>query len=243
MKDFSARDLKDLKVEIFYDGSDEEGMLKAAVDPRVSGYTTNPSLMRKAGVEDYEEFAKNIALRVSGKPISFEVFSDEAEGMIAQAHKINSWGENVFVKIPVTNSKGESTFDVIKKLTSEGVNVNVTALFSIEQVEQIAPALSGDVDSIVSVFAGRVGETGRDPIPIMEKCKEIIAGNSKAKLLWAAAREVYDIFEANDAGADIITVSPKILGKAESIGVSLEEMSLRAVQQFYEDGSEAGYSL
>lgn len=238
-----VRTLKDLRIKIFYDGSDKEGMVAAAARDYIHGFTTNPTLMREAGVEEYEAFAREMATQVEGKAISFEVFADDFSEMGAQARKIHQWGENVYVKIPISNASGVSSADLIRELSGEGIKLNITAVFSVEQVAQILPALSAEVPSIVSVFAGRIGETGRDPIPVIRESARLMKEYPSVELLWAATREVYDVFEAEDAGADIITVSPKLIQKFDTIGLSLEEMSLRAVQTFYKDGAEAGYSL
>jgi transaldolase len=218
-------------------------MLALAREPYIKGLTTNPTLMRKAGVTDYVGFAKEVLASIKEKPISFEVFSDDFSEMEAQARTIASWGENVYVKIPITNTRGESAFDVIKKLTGEGIKVNVTALLTLGQVEHIRGAFAPGVPGIVSVFAGRIADTGADAVPLMRAAKEALASHPHLELLWASPRELFNIYQAEYAGADIITVSPDILKKLSKIGYDHEKLSLETVQMFFDDGKKAGYSL
>ncbi len=238
------RTLKDLKVKIFADGADKKGMLELNANPLIQGMTTNPTLMRKAGLTDFEAFARDILQSITVKPLSLEVFSDEFPEMKRQALKINGWGKNVYVKIPITNTRGESSLPLIKELASEGVKLNVTAILTLEQVEGVAQSLSPKVPSVVSVFAGRIADTGVDPVPHMVECKKILAGLPQAELLWASVREVLNIFQANDCGSHIVTVPHDILGKAiKMAGMDLGELSLDTVKMFANDAKAAGFSL
>jgi transaldolase len=235
--------ITDLNIKIFADGAEKAGMLELAKKPYIKGFTTNPTLMRKAGVTDYAQFAREILSAITDRPISFEVFSDEFSEMERQARLISSWGENVYVKIPITNTKGASSIPLIKKLVSQKIKLNVTAILTLEQVREVAPALSLKTPSVVSVFAGRIADTGRDPVPIMREAKKILARNKKAELLWASTREVLNIAHAEAAGCHIITVTNDILKKAEKMGYDLAALSLDTVKMFYEDGKQAGYCL
>lgn len=235
--------LADLKIKIFTDGADKESMLTMNKKPWVAGFTTNPTLMKKAGVTDYEAFAREILEHITEKPISFEVFADEFDEMERQARKIAAWGVNVYVKIPITNTKGEPSLGLIRRLSQDGIKLNVTAVFTVEQVRDVVDALTPNVPSIVSVFAGRIADTGRDPIPIMKEAKRLTSQNPSLELLWASPRELLNIFHAEEAGTDIITVTPDVLKKAYKIGFDLEEFSLETVKMFYEDGKAAGYKL
>lgn len=235
--------LEDLKIKIFSDGADKESILELAQKPYIKGFTTNPTLMRKAGVEDYEAFAREILAAVPDKPISFEVFADDFEEMERQARKISSWADNVYVKIPITNTKGESSFELVKKLSADGLKLNITAILTLEQVKHILPALTPGVPSIISVFAGRIADTGRDPIPIMVEAVKEVSKIEGAELLWASSREFLNIFQAEAAGCHIITVTPEILKKVNLLGKDLTEYSLETVKNFYQDGQEAGYQL
>jgi transaldolase len=238
------RTLKDLKVKIFADGADKAGMLKLNADPLIQGLTTNPTLMRKVGITDFEAFARDVLQGITAKPISLEVFSDEFPEMKRQALKINGWGENVYVKIPITNTRSESSLPLIKELASEGVKLNVTAILTLEQVKGVAAALNPKVPAVVSVFAGRIADTGVDPIGIMAESKKILKDLPQAELLWASVREVLNIFQANDCGCDIVTVPHDILAKAmKTSGVGLKEMSLDTVKMFAADAKAAGFSL
>jgi len=238
------KSLNDLKIQLYADGADKAGILDLYAKPYIKGLTTNPSLMKKAGVKDYEAFAKEILQTVKAKPISLEVFSDEFAEMKRQALKITALAPNVYTKIPITNSKGESSLPLIKELAAQGVKVNVTALFTEAQVRGVAAALNPAVPSVVSVFAGRIADTGVDPMPLMRTYASIVKGLPKAELLWASTREVLNIFEAQDCGCAIITVPNEILAKAEKlVGISLEEMSLDTVRTFLKDATAAGYKL
>jgi transaldolase len=217
--------LANLKVKIFADGADYDGIVKLARNPLIKGFTTNPSLMRKAGVSDYEAFARKVLAAVSDRPISFEVFADDFASMAEQARTIAGWGPNVNVKIPVTNTKGQSASELIRALSSEGVILNVTAIFTLDQVRAVADALHPDTAAIVSVFAGRIADTGVDPIPHMRACKQITAACPKAELLWASTRELLNIFHAEESGCDIVTVPNDLLSKLDLIGKELAEYS------------------
>lgn len=234
--------IDNLKIKIFADGADVSEMEKAAGMGIIKGFTTNPTLMRKSGVTDYEEFAKEALKRVKGLPISFEVFSDDFDSMHREALKISSWGNNVFVKIPVTNTKGESSGGLIKKLASENVKLNVTAILTIEQVELLSKIFPADNESIISVFAGRIADTGVDPVPYMKKAKDLLKG-TKLQLLWASSREVLNIIQAEEYGCDIITVTNDLLKKLGMLGKDLKELSLDTVKMFYNDASSAGYKI
>lgn len=235
--------LNELRIKIFADGAEKASMVAAAANPVVKGFTTNPTLMRKAGVTDYAGFAKEILGAITDKPISFEVFSDDFAEMERQARIINAWAQNVYVKIPVTNTKKNSAAPLIKKLAAEGVKLNVTAILTVDQVREVAVALAPGVPAIVSVFAGRIADTGVDPVPLMQECKKILMAHPEYELLWASPRELYNIFQAEEVGADIITITPEILKKAEKIGYDLTELSRETVQMFYDDGQKVGYTL
>lgn len=232
-----------LKIKLFADGADLDGMIKMAADNQISGLTTNPTLMRKAGIRNYTEFAKEVLQHVKTKPISFEVFSDELHEMVIQAEKIASWGANVFVKIPITNTKGVSTNQVIKYLAHNGVKVNVTALMTPLQVLEVAEVLNPGIHSYISVFAGRIADTGRSPIPTMKESMNILSNYSNSELIWASPREVLNVIEANEIGCDVITATNDIIAKLELLDKDLQEFSLDTVKMFYEDGQHAGYVL
>jgi len=236
--------LNDLKVKIFADGADKAGMLQLNANPLIKGMTTNPTLMRKAGLTDFEAFAKDILQGITVKPISFEVFSDEFPEMRRQALKINGWAKNVYVKIPITNTRGESSLSLVRDLAAEGVKINVTAMLTREQVAGVAQALNSKVPAIVSIFAGRIADTGVDPMPHMREAKKKLAGLPQAELLWASVREVLNIFQADACGCDIVTVTHDILNKAFKLaGVGLKEMSLDTVKMFAGDAKSAGFTL
>ena len=238
------RTLKDLTVKIFADGADKKGMLELNANPVITGMTTNPTLMRKAGVTDFEAFARDILQTITVKPLSLEVFSDEFPEMKRQALKINGWAKNVYVKIPITNTRGESSLPLIKELAAEGVKLNVTAILTLKQVEGVATVLDGKLPSIVSVFAGRIADTGVDPIPQMVQSKKILAGLPQAELLWASVREVLNMFQANDCGCHIVTVPHDVLAKGLKMsGMDLGELSLDTVKMFAADAKGAGFSL
>ena len=212
-------------------------------NPLISGFTTNPTLMKIAGVSDYEAFAKDILTHIPDKPISFEVFSDEFDEMERQALDIASWGENVYVKIPITNTKGESSVPLVATLSENGVKVNVTAMFTVEQVQSVIPGLSKGPGSYVSVFAGRIADAGLDPLPIMREVLGLIKDYPGIELIWASPRELYNVVQADEIGCDIITATNSILKKLSSLGKDLNQFSLETVQMFYDDASEAGYTL
>jgi len=238
------KSLNDLTIQLYADGADKAGILELNAKPYIKGLTTNPSLMKKAGIRDYEAFAKEILQTVTVKPISFEVFTDEFPEMKRQALKITKWAKNVYTKIPITNSRGESSLPLIRELAREGVKLNITALFTEKQVQGVADALNPQVPSIVSIFAGRIADTGVNPVPIMRNSLVILKGHPKAELLWASTREVLNIFEAQACGCAIVTVPHDILAKAAKlIGVGLEEMSLDTVRMFAKDAIEAGFKL
>jgi transaldolase len=236
--------LKNLKVKLFADGADKAGMLQLNANPLIKGMTTNPSLMRKVGVTDFEAFARDLLQHITEKPISFEVFSDEFPEMRRQGLKIKSWAKNVYVKIPITNTRGESSLPLIRELAQEGVKLNVTAILTLEQVKGVSQALNPKVPSVVSVFAGRIADTGVDPIPQMRECKKLLTGLPQAELLWASVREVLNIFQADDCGCKIVTVPHDILAKAmKMVGTDLKALSLDTVKMFAVDAKAAGFSL
>ena len=236
--------LNTLRIHIYADGADKAGILDLYAKPYIKGLTTNPSLMKKAGIKDYEAFAKDILQTVTAKPISLEVFSDEFSEMRRQGAKIKSWGSNVYVKIPITNSRGESALPLIKELAAEGVKLNVTALLTLAQVRGVAAALNPAVPSVVSVFAGRIADTGVDPMPLMRACGAMLDGQPKAELLWASTREVLNIFQADECGCKIITVPHDILAKAaKMVGLDLTAVSLDTVKMFVKDSTDAGFKL
>jgi len=236
--------LDNLQVKIFADGADKDGMLNLYNNPVIKGLTTNPTLMRKAGIEDYESFARDILTEVKHKPISFEVFSDEFPEMKRQALKISGWQENVFVKIPITNSRGESSIPLITDLSAASVQLNITAILTLKQVREVASALNPGVPAVVSVFAGRIADTGKDPEAIMRASKELLGDLPKAELLWASVREVLNIFQADDCQCDIVTVPHDILSKAMKLaGMDLQALSLDTVRMFAQDAEKAGFTL
>lgn len=234
---------EELKVKIFADGANLKDMEQAYNKGVVKGFTTNPSLMKKAGITDYKEFAKKVLKKITDMPVSFEVFSDELETMEKEAKVLGSLGENVYIKIPVTNTKGESTAPIIKKLSNEGYHLNVTAIFTVEQVEEVVNALASGTKSIISVFAGRISDTGKDAIEIMRKCSEICKKKQGVELLWASCRELYNIVQADECGCDIITVTNDVLKKLPKMGKDLKEYSLETVQGFFKDASSLGFSI
>ena len=232
-----------MRIKLYCDGADIEDIRRLSKDEKIQGFTTNPTLMKKAGVQDYYEFAKQAVDIVSPKPISLEVFSDELNEMYLQAKKLSKLGQNVYVKIPVTNTKGEFTGEIIKRLSSEGVKLNVTAIFTLEQVKNVCTSLTAGTPAVISVFAGRVSDTGLDPIPHMSNCKKIVSAFDNFELLWASPREVLNVYQAESCGCEIITATPSILSKLSLAGKSLEQFSLETVQMFYNDASAAGYKL
>lgn len=232
-----------LKVKIFADGADRGGMLEMAAKPHVTGLTTNPTLMRKAGIADYRAFARDILREIPRKPISFEVFSDDFDEMERQAQEIASWGENVYVKIPVTNTYGDSACNLVHRLARSKVKLNVTALMTLSQVREVVHALSPETPSYVSVFAGRIADTGRDPVPLMAAAVEMLRINPKAELIWASPRELLNIFHADAVGCHVITITNDILKKLDLLGKDLNEYSLDTVKMFRGDAVAAGFSL
>ena len=239
-----TKKLDSLRVQIFADGADKAGILSLNANPLIRGMTTNPTLMRKAGIQDYESFAKDILQSVTTKPISFEVFSDEFPEMRRQALKIAGWQKNVFVKIPITNTRKESSLSLVRELAKEGVQLNITAILTLDQVRGVAEALNPEVPSVVSVFAGRIADTGRDPTRIMRQSLKILTGQPKAGLLWASVREVLNIFQADKCGCHIVTVPHDILAKALKLaGTSLKALSLDTVRMFAADAGAAGFTL
>lgn len=236
--------LASLKIKVFADGADLQSMKSLYTNPIVKGFTTNPTLMKQAGVTDYAEFAHKVLAAIPDRPVSFEVFADDFDEMEAQALKIASWGSNVNIKIPVTNTKGAFTGPLITRLADKGVQLNVTAVFTIDQVERIAAALNADVPAIVSVFAGRIADSGIDPVPLMAQSANILqASRPKADLLWASPRELLNVIQADRVGCRIITVTNDILKKLSLIGKNQDEYSLETVKMFYNDAQAAGFKI
>jgi len=235
--------LNKLKIEIYADGANMDAIRDLARHSYITGFTTNPTLMKQAGISDYKNFALSVLEFITDRPVSFEVFADDLLTMTAQALEINTWAKNVFVKIPVTNTQSEKCLPIIRELSSKSVKLNVTAIMTLDQVREVTEALNPATEAVVSVFAGRIADTGRDPIPFMREAKDIMASRPKAKLLWASPRELLNIFQANDANCDIITVPPDILKKLPLIGKNLEDYSLETVAMFYRDAKAAGFSI
>jgi len=233
----------DLKVKIFADGADFQGIIRMYQEPRIKGFTTNPTLMRKAGITDYEAFARQVLAVVPDRPVSFEVFADDFDEMIAQARVIASWGKNINVKVPVTDTKGNFAGKVIRTLSSEGVVLNVTAVMTLAQVAAIADALAANAPAIVSVFAGRIADTGVDPVPHMKACLESLVARPQAELLWASPRELLNIFQADEIGCHIITVTNDVLAKLNLVGRDLIDYSRETVQMFHRDAAASGFSI
>ena len=233
----------DLRIKIFADGADLPSMVTLAALEHIKGLTTNPTLMRQAGITDYKAFASDVLAAIPDKPISFEVFADEPVEMLRQARLIASWGENVYVKMPVTTIHGASTAAMVRQLSMDGVKLNVTALLTPQQVSTVAAALAPGVPAIISVFAGRVADTGRDPVPLMTECVALLADFAEIELIWASPRELHNIFQADTIGCDIITVTPDLLKKLDLVGKDLDEFSLETVQMFYRDATTAGFQL
>ena len=232
-----------LRIDLYADGADVRDMVAARESGVVRGFTTNPTLMRKSGITDYEAFAKDALKAVSGMPISFEVFADDFAEMERQAKKIATWGDAVFVKIPITNTKGESAVPLIKRLADARVKLNITAILTLDQVRNVVDALHPDVPAVVSVFAGRIADTGRDPVPLMREAAAIVSRKPKAQLLWASPRELLNVIQADECGCHIITVTSDILKKLAMIGKPLEDLSLDTVKMFFNDASAAGFKL
>jgi transaldolase len=236
-------DLKGLKVKLFADGADLAGMKEMAANPLIKGFTTNPTQMRKAGIADYKAFARDVLAAIPDRPVSFEVFADDFASMETQALEIASWGRNVNVKVPVTNTKGDFCGALVERLSRQGVQLNVTAVMTLEQVKQITERLAPETPAIVSVFAGRIADTGRDPVPLMEKAVAILRARPKSELIWASPRELLNIFQADAIGCHIITATNDILKKLSLVGKDLERYSLETVEMFYKDAQAAGYSI
>jgi transaldolase len=235
--------LSDLKIKIFADGADKRTMLEMLENPLIKGFTTNPTLMRKAGVSDYVSFARDILSEIRDHPISFEVFADDFAEMERQAHKISSWGENVFVKVPVTNTRREPALDLISRLSRNGIKLNVTALLALSQGRDVCSALQKGVPSFVSVFAGRVADTGRDPVPLMAAALEYMKHLETTELIWASPRELLNIFQADEIGCHVITVTDDLLKKLPLVGKDLNDYSLETVSMFHRDATSSEYSL
>jgi transaldolase len=235
--------IENLKVKLFADGADLESMLDMASKSYISGLTTNPTLMRKAGVANYSLFAQQVLENITQKPVSFEVFSDDISEMYIQARKISSWGENVFVKIPITNTKSESTVALVRELSAEGIKVNVTAIMTKKQISEVALVLDPKVKSFVSIFAGRIADTGRDPIETIIAGLDILRENTNSEIIWASPREFLNIIQANDVGCQVITATQEILNKLFLLGYDLEKYSLETVQMFYKDALDSNFHL
>ncbi|MDA7556629.1 transaldolase [Candidatus Pelagibacter sp.] len=235
--------MKNLKIKIFADGANEEQMLKLSKLNYIKGLTTNPSLMKKAGIKNYTSFSKKILTKIKKKPISFEVFSDNLHEMYKQAKVISSWGKNVYVKIPITNSKGKSCNSIIRKLSNENVNLNITAIFTMNQINSLKKVLNPKSKNIISIFAGRIADTGRNPSEIIKKSIKVFLSYKKTEILWASTREVFNIFEANKLKCHIITVTPDILKKLQLRNYSLKKYSLDTIRDFYDDAKKVGYKI
>lgn len=237
------RPIADLTVKLFADGADRAGMLEMYAQPHIKGFTTNPTLMRKAGISDYRAFARDILQAIPDRPISFEVFSDEFDEMERQAREIAGWGAHVYVKIPVTNTRREPAYTLVRKLSQAGVQLNVTALMTLAQVRDVAAALDPATPACISVFAGRIADTGRDPMPLMAAAVELMRDRPRAELIWASPRELLNIFQADAIGCHIITVTNDVLKKLSLVGKDLGEYSLDTVRMFYTDARAAGFQL
>ena len=235
--------VKELKIKIFADGANVTEMKKVYSEGIVKGFTTNPTLMKKDGVKDYVAFAKDVLSEIKDMPISFEVFTDDFESMERQAREIGSWGNNVFIKIPITNTKGEPSYELIRKLSDDGMKLNITAILTLEQIENVSKNINEKTPAIVSLFAGRIADTGRDPIPYIKESLKILKGNPNAELLWASSRELLNIFQAEECGCHIITVTNDLLKKLQMVNKDLKELSLDTVKMFYNDASSAGYNF
>src|SRR6266568_1485745 len=235
--------IANLKVKLFADGADLAGMKEMAANPLIKGFTTNPTLMRKAGIADYAAFAREVLKAIPDRPVSFEVFADEFAEMEAQALEIASWGKNVNVKIPVTNTRGEFAGSLTERLSKKGVKLNVTALLTLDQVKRVTERLAAETPAIISVFAGRIADTGVDPVPVMKKSVEIMKAKPKAELIWASPRELLNVFQADQVGCHIITATNDILKKLSLVGKDLDKYSLETVEMFYQDAKAAGYSI
>lgn len=239
------KNLKNLKIKIFADGADIEEMKRLSKSGQVNGFTTNPYFLRLAGVTNYKKFVEDVVKEIPDLPLSFEVISDDLGSMEREARIVSGWGRNIYVKIPVINTKGELTTSIIKRLALEGIKINVTAIHTLDQIKNVAESLSSDIESIISIFAGRIGETGVDPMPIVKEAARILKSIPlpKAELLWASTREVYNIFQAEECGCKIITIASEILGKLSSIGTPLQQASLDTVKLFYLCAQKSGYKI
>lgn len=235
--------VSDLKVAIFADGAEIEGILEMYAKPYIKGFTTNPTLMHKAGITDYEAFARKLIGLIPDRPISFEVFADEFAEMDRQARKIATWGDNVSVKIPITNTRGESSTPLCRRLAQDGVPLNVTALFTLDQVQDVVTAVKGGAPTYISIFAGRVADTGVDPVPLMAEAISRMSEAANTQLIWASPRELLNVFQADDIGCHVITVTNDILKKLSLVGKDLTGYSLETVKMFYKDGQSAGFQL
>jgi len=230
-------------IKLFADGADKAGIMEMYQNPRIDGFTTNPTLMRKAGITDYVAFAKNLLREIPDKPISFEVFADEFDEMECQALEIADWGKNVYVKIPVMNTKRQTSYDLVRKLSQSGVQLNITAMMTIGQVSSVSKAVQGGSPCFISVFAGRIADTGVDPVPLMQDALELLKNAPNAELLWASPREVLNVYQAEDIGCHIITATNDILKKLELNGKNLDVFSQETVQMFFNDAQAAGFQL
>lgn len=235
--------VEELSVKIFADGAEKAGMLEMYAKPFIKGFTTNPTLMHKAGLTDYRAFAREIVEAIPDRPISFEVFSDEFGDMERQAREIATWGDNVYVKIPVTNTRRDPAYDLVRRLSEEGIKLNITAIMTVDQVRHIVDAVSEGAPSCISVFAGRIADTGRDPVPIMAECVGLLKAAPAAELIWASPRELLNIMQADAIGCHIITVTNDILKKLTLVGKDLSDYSLDTVKMFFDDGRKAGFTL
>lgn len=235
--------VEQLKIKLFCDGADFDSIISMYKIPYIKGFTTNPTLIRKAGITDYEAFGRKVLAAVPDRPVSLEVFADDLENMEIQAGKIATWGPNVNIKIPVTNTKGEFTGPLLKTLSKKGVVLNITALMTVDQVAEVAECLDPNTPSIISVFAGRIADTGVDPVPVMSECLAALKDHPKAELLWASPRELLNVFQADEIGCHIITATPDVLGKLKLVGKDLTEYSLDTVKMFFSDATAAGFSI
>src|ERR1700691_1463310 len=237
------KSVTELRVQVFADGADKASMLALYRQPYIKGFTPNPTLMPKAGITDYEGFAREILQQIPDRPISFEVFADDEPEMERQARKIARWAANVYVKIPVTNTRREPMYELVRRLSTDGIQVNATAVLALDQVDHLAQALRGGAASYISVFAGRVADTGRDPVPLMESALELMASEPNTQLVWASPRELLNIFQADEIGCHIITVTSDVLKKVSLIGKDLHEFSLETVRMFHDDAAHSSYTL
>ena len=235
--------LSKINIKVFADGADLKSIETFNAQPYIKGFTTNPSLMRKSGVKSYKEFATKALKIIKGKPISFEVFSDEIDEMEKQAHEISSWGKNIYVKIPITNSKGEKTFKLVRKLSEKAIKCNITAILTLDQVKEIYEIANPNIDMVISIFAGRIADTGVDPNQVMKDAINLCKSKKKIEILWASTREILNIVQANNIGCHIITVPHQILNKLNGIGKDLEKLSLETVKEFLSDSRKANYKI